>query len=119
MRKAAAYIRCGYIPAHGYSYQLARQRLDIREYAQANGIEVGRFYSDRGFSGMTLERPELQRLLEDAEQDRFGVILFTLPDRISRSITDWHEIHSFFELLGIDVIYVKAGKIPSLSKDRQ
>lgn len=110
MKRAAAYIRCAHISADGYSYQLARQRLDIRQYAQANGIEVSRFYSDRGFSGRTLERPELQHLLEDAEQGRFGVVLFTLPDRVSRSITDWHEIHSFFERLGIEVVYVKLGE---------
>ena len=119
MRKTVAYVRCAHIPADGYSCQLALQRLDIRKYAQANGIEVSRIYSDKGFSGRTLDRPDLQRLLEDAEQGRFGVILFTLPDRISRSIMDWYEIHTFFERLGIDVIYVKTGKIPSLSKDRQ
>ena len=115
MKKTITYVRCAHVPKGGASYQLARQKLDIREYAQEHGMEIDRVYSDKGGSGLSLERPALQQMLEDAEQGGFDIVLVTLPDRFSRSITDWLEIHSFLERLGIEVVYVKnAGKSAAL-----
>ena len=45
-------------------------------------------YRDAGLSGKNMERPELQRLLGDAREHRFDVVLVTKVDRISRSLQD-------------------------------
>ena len=46
-------------------------------------------YDDGGFSGGTLERPALQRLLRDVEQGRVDVIVVYKIDRLSRSLMDF------------------------------
>jgi DNA invertase Pin-like site-specific DNA recombinase len=45
-------------------------------------------YDDGGFSGGTLERPALQRLLADIEAGRIDVIVVYKIDRLSRSLMD-------------------------------
>src|SRR3954453_21767904 len=45
-------------------------------------------YDDGGFSGGTLERPALRRLLADIEAGRVDVIVVYKIDRISRSLMD-------------------------------
>ena len=42
-------------------------------------------YDDGGFSGGTLERPALRRLLADIEAGQFDVVVVYKIDRLSRS----------------------------------
>ena len=44
---------------------------------------------DVGFSGGTLERPALKRLLADIEQGRVDVIVCYKIDRLARSLMDF------------------------------
>lgn len=47
---------------------------------------------DDGYSAGTIERPALQRLLKDAEDDRFDVVLVHRLDRFSRSVLDLYAL---------------------------
>ena len=58
---------------------------------------VGDRYDDGGFSGGTLERPALQRLLRDVEAGRIDVIVVYKVDRLSRSLTDFARIVEVFD----------------------
>ena len=49
-------------------------------------------YDDGGFSGGSMERPALQRLLRDVESGRIDVIVVYKVDRLSRSLTDFARI---------------------------
>ncbi|GGJ45082.1 recombinase family protein [Neoroseomonas lacus] len=49
-------------------------------------------YDDGGFSGGTLERPALRRLLADIEQGRVDVIVVYKIDRLSRSLMDFAKL---------------------------
>src|SRR3954453_23566664 len=65
------------------------QRDFLANFAQLYGLEVGGEYVDDGFSG-TLplgDRPDGKRLLDDARQDRFGVVLVYRLDRLGRSLS--------------------------------
>src|ERR1700679_931503 len=46
-------------------------------------------YDDGGYSGGTLERPALRRLLEDIEAGRVDVVVVYKIDRLSRSLMDF------------------------------
>ncbi len=46
-------------------------------------------YDDGGFSGGTLERPALKRLLADVERGLVDVVVVYKIDRLSRSLTDF------------------------------
>jgi DNA invertase Pin-like site-specific DNA recombinase len=60
-------------------------------------IVAGDRYDDGGFSGGTLERPALQRLLRDVELGLIDVIVVYKVDRLSRSLTDFARIVEIFE----------------------
>jgi DNA invertase Pin-like site-specific DNA recombinase len=49
-------------------------------------------YDDGGFSGGTLERPALKRLLADIEQGLVDVIVVYKIDRLSRSLMDFAKL---------------------------
>src|SRR5258708_5978618 len=46
-------------------------------------------YDDGGFSGGTIERPALQRLLTDIRAGRIDIILLYKVDRLTRSLADF------------------------------
>ena len=54
-------------------------------------------YDDGGYSGGTMERPALQRLLRDVEHGVIDVIVVYKVDRLSRSLTDFARIVEIFE----------------------
>ncbi len=63
-------------------------------------------YDDGGFSGGTLERPALQRLLTDIEQDRIDVIVVYKIDRLSRSLMDFAKLVEAMEAHGVTFVSV-------------
>lgn len=49
-------------------------------------------YDDGGYSGGTMERPALKRLLEDVEAGKINVIVVYKVDRLTRSLADFAKI---------------------------
>ncbi len=62
---------------------------------------VGDRYDDGGFSGGTLERPALKRLLADIERGLIDVVVTYKLDRLSRSLTDFVRLMERFEAHGV------------------
>lgn len=54
-------------------------------------------YDDGGFTGGNMERPALQRLLEDIEAGRVDCVVVYKVDRLSRSLLDFARILESFE----------------------
>lgn len=54
-------------------------------------------YDDGGFSGGTLERPGLKRLLQDVEAGLIDVIVVYKIDRLSRSLMDFAKLVEIFD----------------------
>ena len=69
-------------------------------------IGVGDRYDDGGFSGGTMERPALQRLLRDVESGAIDVIVVYKVDRLSRSLTDFARIVEIFEHHNVSFVSV-------------
>jgi DNA invertase Pin-like site-specific DNA recombinase len=63
-------------------------------------------YDDGGFSGGSLERPALQRLLADIEADRVDVIVVYKIDRLSRSLMDFAKLVELFEAHDVTFVSV-------------
>lgn len=89
----AAYIRVSSDEQkiHGISLQAQEQKL--QEYAEANNMKIVEWYRDEGVSGRKLisKRPELQRMIHDAEKGLFERIIFIKLDRFFRSVAEYHE----------------------------
>jgi DNA invertase Pin-like site-specific DNA recombinase len=63
-------------------------------------------YDDGGFTGATLERPALQRLLRDIEADRVDVIVVYKIDRLSRSLMDFAKLVEVMDAHGVTFVSV-------------
>jgi site-specific DNA recombinase len=54
-------------------------------------------YNDGGFSGATLERPALQKLLDDVRARLIDVVVVYKVDRITRSLADFAKLVELFD----------------------
>lgn len=63
-------------------------------------------YDDGGFSGGTLDRPAMQRLLQDAKDGKFDVIVVYKIDRLSRSICDFAELSKILDEYNVSFVSV-------------
>jgi DNA invertase Pin-like site-specific DNA recombinase len=63
-------------------------------------------YDDGGYSGGTLERPALQRLIRDIEAGTVDTVVCYKIDRLSRSLTDFAKLVDVFERNSVTFVSV-------------
>lgn len=59
-------------------------------------------YSDKGWSGKNLDRPEFQRLLSDIKGGQIDKLVVYKLDRISRSLNDFSNLMEVFKQYGVE-----------------
>jgi DNA invertase Pin-like site-specific DNA recombinase len=69
-------------------------------------IGLREHYDDGGFSGGTLERPALQRLLKDIEEGKVDVVVVYKIDRLSRSLMDFAKLVEVFDRRSVTFVSV-------------
>ncbi len=79
------------------------QLLPLREYAQARGFEISSEYVDI-CSGRKDSRPELARLMADAQKRRLDAVAVWKFDRFARSTRHLVTALEQFNALGVDFI---------------
>jgi DNA invertase Pin-like site-specific DNA recombinase len=80
------------------------QTLELQEYCQRRGWSVAGEYVDIGISGTKEKRPELDRLMADAQRRRFDAVLCWKFDRFARSVSHLLRALETFRTLGIDFV---------------
>jgi DNA invertase Pin-like site-specific DNA recombinase len=79
-----------YLRASTDDQDASRARSDLKAFAKDHGLKVASWYTENE-SGATLARPELMRLIEDADQG--DILLVEQVDRLSRlNTTDWETL---------------------------
>lgn len=63
-------------------------------------------YDDGGWSGGTLERPGLLRLLEDVRSNRVDIIIVYKVDRLTRSLADFAKIVEILDKAGASFVSI-------------
>jgi site-specific DNA recombinase len=63
-------------------------------------------YDDGGFSGGSMSRPALERLLQDVKTGRIDVVVVYKVDRLTRSLTDFARIVEVFDAHGVSFVSV-------------
>ena len=63
-------------------------------------------YDDGGFSGATIDRPALQRLLADITEGRVDTVVVYKIDRLTRSLADFAKIVEIFDTRGASFVSV-------------
>ena len=79
------------------------QVVFAEEYCQREGLVLEDIYRDEAVSGTTSfeSRPEAKRLLEDAKDGRFGLVLIYKVDRLGRADLVTHVALHRLETLGV------------------
>ena len=92
----------------GESVSIDNQRSMLRKYAEEHGFEVHDEYIDDGVSGTTFDRPDVQRLLDDAKT---GVINTIIVKDLSRFGRNYIEVGQYvdyvFPAFGIRFIAIQ------------
>ncbi|PYN91096.1 MAG: hypothetical protein DMD89_32060 [Candidatus Rokuibacteriota bacterium] len=85
--RAALYARVS-TEDQAEKYGLTSQVHELHVLAAARGYElvVGAEYLDDGYSGVSLDRPALDRLRAAARDKAFEVLIVHDPDRLSRKL---------------------------------
>src|SRR5712672_824897 len=78
----------------------------IRSQRHEGWVVVPTAYDDGGFSGGNLERPGLQRLLDDFCAGRFDVIVTYKVDRLTRSLADFARLIEIFDAHHVSFVSV-------------
>jgi DNA invertase Pin-like site-specific DNA recombinase len=91
--RVAAYVRVSTQEQKLHGISVDAQKAKLEAYAEEHGLKIVEWYVDEGVSGRKLikRRPELQRMIQDAEQGKFDRIIFIKLDRFFRSVAEYHE----------------------------
>jgi site-specific DNA recombinase len=103
-----AKIRCAIYTRKSHEDGLEQEynSLDAQRDAGINYINSQRHegwialpmkYDDGGFSGGTMDRPAIKKLMEDIKDGLIDVVVVYKIDRLSRSIADFLKLIEFFE----------------------
>jgi site-specific DNA recombinase len=104
MRSVVAYCRSACEPEGGPS-AVGDQAQAIRDYAKQRGLTLRSIYTDAGVSGVTLERPALQKLIADCRAGKIGTIITKDPDRHWRDKGQLFALLHVFQTTGVRVEY--------------
>jgi len=89
---------------------LDAQREAAQAYIKSQAHErwklIRDHYDDGGFSGGSMERPALQKLLADIRERRIDIVVVYKVDRLTRSLTDFAKLVELFDEHGISFVSV-------------
>ena len=104
-KKAAIYIRVSTDAQREEGYSIEAQKEMLTAYCISKGIKNYEYYTDGGFSGSNLDRPELKKLISDVADGKIGCVLVYKLDRLSRSQKDTlYLIEDIFNPKNVDFI---------------
>jgi DNA invertase Pin-like site-specific DNA recombinase len=102
--KAAIYCRVSTTAGQSVEMQLR----DLRQLAEQRGFEIVGEYCDEGVSGSCDSRPQLDRILSDAQRGKFQAILIWRLDRLGRSLQ--HLVRLFENFRAWNVALISFGE---------
>ena len=78
----------------------------IKSQKSAGWITLPAMYDDGGFSGGSMERPALRRLLADIEAGQIDTVVVYKVDRLTRSLADFAKIVDAFDAKRVSFVSV-------------
>lgn len=107
MSIAAIYVRKSKYTGKGES--IANQLDMCKKYAQERNLKTKKdlTYFDEGFSGSNTDRPAFQKMINDAKNKKFDILICYRLDRISRSISDFSATMDILKKYNISFISIK------------
>ena len=82
----------------------------LEKYCEKQGWEVVAVYQDDGFTGLNMERPDLQRMLRAIERRQINLVITKDLSRLGRNyLQTGHLIEDFFPRNGVRYIAMNDG----------
>src|SRR4028119_365889 len=78
--------------------------LYIGSQRAAGWVALADRYDDGGFSGASMDRPALRRLLADVEARKVDCVVVYKVDRLSRSLLDFLRLIELFDRFGVSFV---------------
>jgi site-specific DNA recombinase len=104
MNTAAIYTRKSVYSSRGESIE--NQIKICKKYLMQQNINEFLIYEDEGFSGKNVNRPQFIKMLEDAKEKKFSILICYRLDRVSRNIADFSSLIENLEKNDISFISV-------------
>lgn len=83
-----------------------------KDRAKRENWEVVEHYADHGISGASLiRRPSLQKLMQDASDGKFDIVIAEALDRLSRDQEDVAGIYKRLAFAGVKIITLSEGEV--------
>lgn len=102
---AAIYIRVSTLDQAREGYSLEAQEAALRRWCADRKYDVYDLYADRGISGKDIyHRPDMRRMMADAKDKKFDIILFWALSRFTRSVSDLYNTMEILQKLDIGMI---------------
>lgn len=124
--KAAIYCRLSKEDAEkssDFSESIVNQRMLLLDYAAVHSFSIYDVYEDDDCSGLynsSEDRPAFNRLISDARQGKFNIVLAKSQSRFTRNMEHMEKyLHNDFPLLGIRFIGVVDGVDTSIRENKK
>ena len=107
MKTKSAIVAVGYVRVSTDEQSAEGQSLDsqaakIKAYAKSQGWDLIEIYREEGYSGKTIDRPELNRLIMASRKAQIDVLLVYRVDRLTRRQKDlWTLLEDVLEPNGV------------------
>ena len=97
----------------GESASIANQRDMLEKYCEKQGWEVVAVYQDDGFTGLNMERPDLQRMLRSIERRQINLVITQGVDTVIHGdITDtvsWEKVLN--QMPGLQIVPPQSAEV--------
>lgn len=103
IEETAAYVRVSSQEQKLHGLSLDAQKQKLVEYAERNNLKIVEWYMDEGVSARKkiAKRPELQRMIRDAQRGKFKRIIFIKLDRYFRSVQEYYACQAVLDEAGV------------------
>ncbi len=108
MKKCAIYTRVSTdMQAEKEFNSCETQELKIKSFINSQeNLSVYKVYSDPGFTGGNINRPGLQKILRDIQNNKIDLVISYKIDRLTRSPKDFYQMIELFDSYKVDFISV-------------
>lgn len=106
MKKIVAiYIRVSTLDQARDGYSLESQESALRRWCADRKYSIYDLYADRGISGKDIyHRPDMRRMMADAKERKFDIILFWALSRFTRSVSDLYHTMELLQEFRVDMV---------------
>jgi site-specific DNA recombinase len=82
-------------------------RAYIKRHENSGWVFVEKIYYDDGISGMSLNRPGINQLIDDAKQQKFDYIVMICVSRLSRELINFEYLCETLRRCNVEIYYMQ------------